>query len=451
MNRNRTEMLGTEPIGKLMVSLGIPTFTAQLINLLYNIVDRAFIGHIPGNGATALTGVGLCFPVIMFVSAFAALAGAGGAPLAGIALGAKDDERAQKILGNSVIMLLFFSVTLTLVFQIIKKPFLYSFGASDITYPFADQYLMIYLCGTIFVMMSLGLNMFITVQGEAMIAMKTVIIGAIMNTILDPVFIFVFHLGVTGAAFATVISQAVSSFWVLRFLRSEKATLTIKKSYLMPDKKIIFHIIAIGISPFIMNATESLIVVVFNRGAQMYGGDLYVGSITVLQSVSQILFVPMNGFAQGVQSIISYNYGARNLDRVKKTCLYLIFISVVVFLGLTSFCMLFPRSVSSIFCNDSALLDLCEQVMPIFLAGLLVFGLQNGSQVSFVALGKAKQSLFFALLRKVFLLTPLAIILPKYTNSVMGIYYSEPISDAISAICCGTVFLYTLRKICRET
>lgn len=443
---NKEELLKSSPIFKTMLVMGIPTFVAQFINLMYNIVDRVYIGHISDCGAQALTGVGVCFPIITFISAFTSLIGMGGAPLAGIALGAGNREKAEKILGNSFSALILVSVVLTIVFQLIKKPFLYMFGASDATYLYAGPYLSIYLVGTIFVMISMGLNTYITTQGAATTAMFSIIIGAAVNMILDPIFIFALDMGVKGAAYATVISQAISAIWVLHFLTGKKATLRIKRENLGLDIHILMSICALGISPFIMGATESLISVVFNSGAQKYGGDLYVGSITILQSVMQMISVPMNGFASGVQPIISYNYGAKNMERVKKSSLTLIGITFMSSCVLTLICMTIPGKIAGLFTTDVKLIDICSSVLPIFMAGMLVFGLQSGCQNSFLSLGKAKQSLFFALLRKVILLTPLALILPGITNSVMGLYYAEPISDVISAVCCVIVFTITLKR-----
>ena len=443
---NKEELLKSGPIFKTMLVMGIPTFVAQFINLMYNIVDRVYIGHISDCGAQALTGVGVCFPIITFISAFTSLIGMGGAPLAGIALGAGNREKAEKILGNSFSALILVSVVLTIVFQLIKKPFLYMFGASDATYLYAGPYLSIYLVGTIFMMISMGLNTYITTQGAATTAMFSIIIGAAVNMILDPIFIFALDMGVKGAAYATVISQAISAIWVLHFLTGKKATLRIKRENLGLDIHILMSICALGISPFIMGATESLISVVFNSGAQKYGGDLYVGSITILQSVMQMISVPMNGFASGVQPIISYNYGAKNMERVKKSSFTLIGITFMSSCVLTLICMTIPGKIAGLFTTDVKLIDICSSVLPIFMAGMLVFGLQSGCQNSFLSLGKAKQSLFFALLRKVILLTPLALILPGITNSVMGLYYAEPISDVISAICCVIVFTITLKR-----
>lgn len=447
MDNSSEERLATANLFKLMLLMGIPTFVAQLINLLYNIVDRIYIGHIPGTGSDALTGMGLCFPVISFITAFSSFVGAGGAPLAAIALGKNDRERAEKILSNGCTVLLCFSAFLTITFYIIKKPFLYMFGASAATFPYADAYLSIYLLGTVFVQLALGLNTFITAQGQSKTAMLSVLIGALINIALDPLFIFAFDMGTRGAALATVISQACSAAWVVHFLTSKKASLRIKPALMKPDRKIIGSIAALGISPFIMQATESLISVVFNHGTQKYGNDLYVGSITILQSVMQVIFVPIQGFSQGVQPIISYNYGAGNTARVKRACGSLIALTTTAAFCMSLFAILYPRLLAGMFTNDAALIELCGNVMPVFLTGMLIFGIQTGCQQSFMALGQAKQSLFFALWRKVILLVPLAIILPMVTGSVMGIYYAEPISDAVSAISCGMVFALTFKRI----
>lgn len=448
--KNREERLAKGKILPTMLAMGIPTFVAQLVNILYNLVDRMFIGHIEGSGAAALTGVGVCFPIVTFISAFSSLVGAGGAPLAGIALGKGERKKAEDILGNGVTMLLSLAIVLTLVFQLIKKPFLYLFGASDATYAYGGPYLTIYLWGTVFVMLAFGLNTFITVQGASVTAMASILIGAILNLILDPILIFGFKMGVEGAALATIISQAASAAWILKFLTSEKATLRLKFANMKPAWRTIGYISALGISPFIMGATESLITIVFNSGAQKYGGDIYVGSITVVQSVLMMICTPFSGFSQGVQPIISYNYGAKNLDRVKKTSLALIAITTICVMSMCIVCMSMPAKIAGLFTTDGDLIELCEKVMPIFLAGMLVFGMQNGCQSSFMALGKVKQSLFFALFRKVILLTPLAIILPIVLNSVMGLYYAEPISDGLSAICCGITFVVTLRGIMKK-
>ncbi|MDO4295161.1 MAG: MATE family efflux transporter [bacterium] len=447
MSQSKDERLGSEPIPKLMISLAIPSVIAQLINVLYNIVDRMYIGHIAEIGDVALTGVGLTFPIIMLISAFSAFAGAGGAPLASIQLGRGNKEKAEQILGNSVSMLLFFAVVLTAFFMVFKRPLLYMFGASDNTIVYAEQYITIYLVGTIFVQIALGLNMFISSQGQAKIAMLSVLIGAIINIVLDPIFIFLFGMGVRGAALATILSQMVSAIWVLRFLLSSKSAFQIKKKNLKVSMPLLMNIAALGISPFIMQATESAINIVLNSGLQKYGGDLYVGSMTILQSVMQLIVIPIQGFTQGVQPIISYNFGAGQFDRVTKT--YKITMAITFAIA-TIACILttqFPAVFASIFTNKEELILLVSQVMPIFMAGIWIFGIQMGCQTTFLGLGQAKISLFIALLRKVILLIPLAIILPAVTNNVMGIYYAEPISDIVAATTAFILFMIFRKKI----
>ncbi|MBD5540999.1 MAG: MATE family efflux transporter [Lachnospiraceae bacterium] len=439
------EKLGTEKIGRLIWSMGIPTLIAQVINLLYNIVDRMYIGHLVG--PEALTGVGLTLPVIMLISAFSAFVGAGGAPLAAIAMGQGDKKRAETILSNAVTMLCFFTVALMLLFFCIEKPFLYLIGASDVTYPFAGAYLRIYLLGTLFVQIVIGLNPFITAQGQSKIAMLSVLIGAVLNIALDPVFIFVFKMGVRGAALATIISQFASALWTIGFLSSKKTSLRIHMEYLKPDMKIIGSVAALGVSPFIMQSTESLISVVLSSGLQKYGGDVYVGSLTILQSVMQLINTPISGFTQGVQPILSYNYGAGNIERVKKTYKRIIGITVAASFCITLSAMLLPGMYARIFTDDVELIGVVRRVMPVFVAGMLIFGIQMGCQTTFMGLGQAKISLFMALLRKVFLLVPFAIIFPLVTKNVMSIYYAECSADAIAAIVCGTVFLCNIKKI----
>lgn len=440
------ERLGTEPVGKLMLSMGIPTLIAQLINLLYNIVDRMYIGHME-TGVDALTGVGLTLSIIMLISAFSAFVGAGGAPLAAIALGQGNKKRAETILSNAVTMLLFFSIVLMVLFYIIEKPFIYLIGGSDVTYPYARDYLRIYLIGTPFVQIVMGLNPFITAQGRSKVAMGSVLIGAVLNIILDPVFIFGFDMGVKGAALATIISQCAGAVWVMHFLMSSKTSLRIQRKYLKPEWKIIGGVAALGVSPFIMQSTESLISVVLSSGLQKYGGDIYVGSLTILQSVMQLINVPISGFTQGVQPIISFNFGAENMDRVKKSYRIVIALTTGVSFLLTLMVMLFPRIFAGMFTDDAGMLALAGRVMPIFVAGMLIFGIQMGCQTTFMGLGQAKLSLFMALLRKVFLLVPFAIIFPMITGKVMSIYYAECFADIIAALICGTIFLLNIRKI----
>lgn len=446
MEQSREKQLGTMPIPKLMVTLAIPSVIAQLINVLYNIVDRMYIGHIQDIGPIALTGVGLTFPIIMLISAFSAFIGAGGAPLAAIALGKGDRDHAEKILGNGVSVLLCFSVLLTVIFMIFKRPLLYMFGASSQTIVYAENYITIYLVGTVFVQFALGLNMFISSQGQAKTAMLSVLIGAVINIALDPVFIFVLDMDVRGAALATIISQAVSAVWVVHFLLSDKSAIRIRRKNLRPDFRVIGSVMALGISPFIMQATESAINIVLNRGLSAYGGDLYVGSMTILQSVMQLIVIPVQGFTQGIQPIISYNFGARNFGRVKKTYRLTIAVTFIV----ASVCCLltvnFPALFAGIFTSDKELISLVAKVMPVFMSGIWIFGIQMGCQTTFMGLGQAKISLLIALLRKVILLIPLALILPRFFG-VMGIYYSEPISDITAAATAGIIFLFVRKKI----
>jgi len=450
-NENRERRMATESIGKLMLSMAIPSVIAQIINILYSIVDRIYIGHIEGVGMEALTGVGVTFPIITLISAFSAFVGVGGAPLASIWLGKGDRKRAETILGNGVTMLAAFTVLLMVVFYAFQRPLLYMFGASDATIDYAVDYISVYLVGTIFVELALGLNTFIISQGQSRIAMMAVLIGAVANIVLDPIFIFGFHMGVKGAARATVISQLLSALWTVGFLVSSRSSLTIKKEALKPDWPVIGRIMALGVSPFIMRATESLISIVLNSGLQRYGGDIYVGSLTIMQSVMQMYAAPIGGFTQGVQPVISYNFGAGNFDRVKKLYRRMIGICFAFSAGATALVIIFPEFFASMFTNDAELITLVGKMMPIFMCGMLVFGLQNGIQPTFLALGQAKISLFIAVFRKVILLVPLALILPLRFG-VMGIYYAEPISDILSATVASVLFFTHIKKIVsRET
>ncbi len=441
------QALASAPLWPLMLRLALPAVVAQLVNLLYNIVDRIYIGHMPENGDLALTGLGLTFPVILSISAFSALVGSGGAPIAAIFLGKQEDESAQRILGNGVFLLLVFSVALTGLFYAVKTPLLYLVGASEQTFPFADQYLSIYLLGTVFVLFSIGLNPFISCQGKSKVAMLSVLIGAVCNLILDPIFIFWLDMGIRGAALATVLSQGLSAVWVVGFLCSKRSALRIRLSNLRPRKDMIGRICALGISPFIMQITESAISLVLNNGLQTYGGDLYVGSMTILNSVMQIIFALNNGFAGGVQSVISYNYGAGNFDRVKQTFRRMIAVTASMGAFFTALVTLFPAVFAGLFTANPDLIALTAKVLPVFCAGMWIFGIQTGCQNTFIGLGQAKISLFFALLRKVILLIPLALILPRLGLGVWGVYLSEPIADVLSATCIGIAFLRTYPKI----
>lgn len=441
------EKLGTAPLGRLMLSLALPTVLAQLINVLYNVVDRIYIGHMQGDGNLVLTGVGVTLPIITLIAAFSAFAGAGGAPLAAIELGKKDERKASLIMGNSAWLLVFFSIVLTIGFLIFKIPILYAFGASSKTIAYANDYITIYLLGTIFVQLALGLNAFISGQGAAKAAMLSVLIGAVINIVLDPIFIFALHLGVRGAALATVISQFVSAVWVVSFLKSKRSVLYLK--LVRPDKSLILKIAALGIAPFVMQSTESLVTITFNTGLQRYGGDLYVGSMSILMSIMQLIVIPVNGITQGVQPIISYNYGAGNRLRVKETVIRLVsvcLLGTLILAGIAIFC---PSIYASMFTNDAELVALTCRIMPIFFLGIAIFGIQAACQSTFLALGQAKVSLFIATLRKIILLIPLALILPKFLG-VKGIYIAEPVSDVISVIVTSVLCVITLKRIFSE-
>ena len=442
----KDDELESKPIGKLMVKMAIPSVIAQLINILYNVVDRIYIGHIPNASAHALTGVGVTFPIIIFVAAFSAFVGAGGAPLSAIWLGKGDKNRAEQILGNGVSMLVCFSLILMAIFYLLMEPLLFRLGASHTTISYGKTYISIYLIGTLFVQFSLGLNPYIINQGAAKTAMISVIIGALLNIILDPIFIFVLDMGVAGAAWATVLSQLASALWILKFLTGKKALLKIRLRHLPPDWKVIKSIAALGVSPFMMRSTESMVGIVLNSGMQRYGGDLYVGSITIMISLLQFFAAPLGGFTQGVQPIISYNYGAGNFQRLRKTYRAMISLCVAFSVVVAASFMLFPRFFASLFTNSAELIELCGENLPLFMTGMLVFGLQMGIQPTFMALGQARVSLFIAVLRKIILLIPLALILPKFFGP-WGIYLSEPISDITSATIATLLFLVNIRKI----
>lgn len=448
--QSKEEKLGTAPLFKLMMSMGIPALVAQVINLLYNIIDRIYIGHIPEVGAVALTGVGLALPMIVIISAFSAFVGAGGAPLSAIALGKGDKEEAERILGNGLSLLFIFSAILMIVFFIVKRPVLFLIGASEATFPYANQYMTIYIFGTLFVQISLGLNPYITAQGCSKTAMLSVLIGAVLNIALDPLFIFAFGMGIRGAALATVISQFVSAVWVLRFLMGKERAIGIRRKYLRIKGKIVGKIMSLGVAPFIMQATESFVSIVMNSGLQRYGGDIYVGTLTIMQSIMQFVSIPTSGFTQGVQPIISYNFGAGNKERVKKTFFAMLGIVMGYTVLLTGTIMIVPELFAKMFTDSTELIFLVGRVMPVFMCGMLIFGVQMSCQTTFLALGQAKVSLFVALLRKVILLIPLAIILPRITGSAMSIYYAEPISDVISAVTCGILFACLFGKILRK-
>ena len=439
------ERLGTERMLPLVFKMALPAVAAQFVNLLYGIVDRIYIGHIPGIGTDALAGVGVTISLVVLISSFSAIVGGGGAPLAAIALGQDDRQRAGKILGNGFSLLIIFTLLTSCIAYIFMEPILLLVGASENTLGYAVDYLSIYLLGTIFVEISPGLNSFINAQGQPTIAMCSVLIGAFLNIILDPIFIFWFDMGVKDAALATVISQACSAVWVLRFLFSKHASLPLERRYMRLDKGILLSMLALGISPFIMASTESLVGFVLNSSLKEFG-DIYVSALTVLQTSMQFVSVPLTGFAQGFVPIASYNYGHGDKWRVKE-CFRIALITMFSFnLFLMLFMILFPSTVASAFTSDEYLIGTVHWAMPVFLGGMTIFGLQRACQNMFVALGQAKISIFIALLRKVILLIPLALILPHFMG-VTGVYAAETISDATAAICCTLLFFWQFPKI----
>ena len=445
MNHSYEERLGTDPMLRLIFRMALPAVAAQFVNLLYAIVDRVYIGHISGIGTDALAGVGVTMSIVILISSFSAIVGAGGAPLAAIALGQGNRERAGKILGNGFVLLLLFTVVTSSLAYLFMEPVLLLTGASEHTLGYAEDYLSVYLLGTLFVELSVGLNAFINTQGRPGIAMTSVLIGAAMNIVLDPVFIFGLDMGVKGAALATILSQACSAGWVLRFLFSRQASLPLERRYMKLDKGIVLSMLALGVSPFIMASTESLVGFVLN-GSLKHFGDIHVSALAILQSAMQFASVPLVGFAQGFVPVASYNYGHGYKDRVR-SCFR---ISLIIMFSFNFVLMLlmicFPSVVASAFTDDEVLIGTVRCVMPVFLAGMTIFGLQRACQNMFVALGQARISIFIALLRKVILLIPLALLLPHFWG-VNGIYAAEAISDATAAVCCTLLFTWKFPKI----
>ena len=439
--------LGTAPIGKLLFTLAVPAITAQVVNMLYNIVDRIYIGHIPEIGTAALTGVGITFPIITLISAFSSLIAMGGAPRASIAMGAHHPERAEQIMGNCLTALLGLSVVLTALFLLFLEPILWAFGASSNTIGYAMEYMGVYVWGTVFVQISLGMNMFITSQGFAKTSMFTVVIGAALNIALDPVFIFVFDLGVRGAAIATVLSQAVSAIWVMLFLTGRRTTLKVRARCMVLRWKVLLPVLALGVSPFIMQSTESLLSVVLNTSLLKYGGDVAVGAYTVIASIMQVINLPLQGLTQGAQPITSFNYGAGNMDRVRKS-VRLLLTCCLTYSCLFWLCMmLIPQVFIGIFSSDPELMDTAVWAARIFLFGCFAFGAQTGFQQSFLALGQAKVSLLLALLRKIVLLIPLIYLLPLFfPDKLFGVFVAEPIADILAASTTTLSFLVFAKK-----
>lgn len=451
MSESKEVDLGKESIGKLFFMLAVPAIASQIVNALYNIVDRMYIGHIEGVGAIALTGVGVSFPIIMIISAFASLISMGGAPRASIFLGKGDKKTAEKILGNCFIALVITAFLLTILVITFQIPLLTMFGASENTLPFAKDYLFIYALGTIFVQLTLGMNAFISAQGFSKISMLTVVIGAITNIILDPIFIFVFNMGVQGAALATVLSQAVSAVWVMKFLLGKKTTIQLHKENFKIERSILMPAIALGVAPFVMQSTESLLALCFNSSLLQYGGDVAVGTMTILSSVMQFAMMPLVGFTQGSQPIVSYNYGAGNLKRVEKgfkilltSCLSY---SILMWLSV----MLFPQGFASVFTSDPALKEMTIWALRVYMFGYILMGAQLACQQTFIALGNAKTSAFLAMFRKIFMLIPLIYILPNFfEDKVFAVFLAEPVADIIAIITTITLFIFEFRKLIRN-
>ena len=451
MNQDK-EFLGTEPIGKLLFKLAIPTVIAQLVNMLYNIVDRIYIGHIPEVGSLALTGVGVCMPIIMLVSAFACLVSSGGAPRASIAMGKGDHASAEKILAGCFSLQIIVSVILTFVILIFNRDLLLLFGASENTISYATSYMSLYAFGTIFVQMTLGLNAFITAQGFAKDGMKTVLIGAVINIILDPIFIFGLHMGVRGAALATIISQGCSCLWCLYFLLGKKTFLRIRKENLLPGLSLMPPCVALGLSAFIMQSTESVISMCFNSSLLKYGGDIAVGAMTILTSVMQFAMLPLQGVAQGAQPITSYNFGAKNSGRVKKSFQLLLLTSLAYSVLLWICVEAFPQVFAGMFTNDATLLAFSANALRIYCGALFMMGIQIACQMTFVSTGNALCSIIVAIMRKFVLLIPLIYILPHFmADKTIAVYTAEPIADFIAvtftAILFGIQFNKALKKL----
>jgi putative MATE family efflux protein len=448
---DKKEMLGTAPIGRLLFRLALPTVVAQLINMLYNIVDRVYIGHMPEVGDLALTGVGVCMPIIMIVSAFAALVSSGGAPRASIFMGEKNIDDAEKALGACFGLQIIVSVILTVILLIWNEDFLLAFGASENTIEFATDYMSVYAIGTIFVQLTLGMNAFITAQGFARTAMLSVVIGAVSNIALDPVFIYWLDMGVSGAALATIISQALSCIWIVVFLCSKRSLLRLKIKNLIPSPKIVLPCVALGTASFIMQSSESVISICFNSSLLEHGGDIAVGAMTILTSVMQFAMLPPQGIAQGAQPILSYNYGAKNADRVRSVYKLLLGVCLAYSLVIWSLVMIFPRVFVSMFTPDDALIVFASRALRIYFSGMALFGIQIASQMTFVSLGNAPSSVLVAVVRKFVLLLPLIYIMPRIvSDATTGVYIAEPIADLLAVTFTAILFYFQFKKALRK-
>ena len=450
MNKENID-LGKGKIGKLLLTLAVPTIIGQLVNLLYNIIDRIFIGKM-ASGDLAMAGVGVAMPIILLVSAFAMLIGSGGAPLTAIEMGRQNNDKAEEIMSNCFSIIILIGIFLTIVFSVFKEQILWAFGASNATIGYGLDYLSIYLIGTIFVQISLGMNSFINTQGFTKIGMITVIIGAIINIVLDPILIFGFNMGVKGAALATIIAQFVSAIFVLIFLFGKKSILKIRKKYLKINKKLAIAILSLGVAPFIMQSTESLVLVSLNNQLLKYGGDLAVGAMTIMSSIMQVLIMPLMGLTQGAQPIISYNFGAREMDRVKKTFKLLFVVCLSYSAIMVLLIMLFPEFFVSIFNNKPELVEITSWAMRIYFIGMSLFGAQMACQQTLLALGQAKISLIIALLRKIVLLVPLIFILPIFIeDGLTAVFLAEPVADIIAILTTVIIFAIFYRKTFKNT
>ena len=440
-------MLGIAPVGKLLFKLALPTVVAQLINMLYNVVDRIYIGHMAEVGDLALTGVGVCMPIIMIVSAFAALVSSGGAPRASIFMGKRDIESAEKTLGGCFGLQIAISAVLTIVLLIWNKDLLLAFGASSNTIEYASSYMSIYAIGTVFVQLTLGMNAFITAQGFTKISMISIIVGAVSNIILDPIFIYGLNMGVKGAALATIISQALSCTWVIAFLCSKRSILRLKPKNFIPMPRVVLPCVALGTATFIMQASESVISVCFNSSLLKYGGDIAVGAMTILTSVMQFALLPTQGFAQGAQPILSYNYGAKNVERVKETYKLLLAVCLAYSVTMWAAVMIFPRLFVSIFTPEAELIAFASRALRVYFGGMILFGIQIACQMTFVSLGNAPSSIIVAVVRKFVLLLPLIYIVPSLvSDKTLGVYMAEPIADVIAVTFTAILFVFQFKK-----
>lgn len=449
---NRDNALGTEPVGKLLLRMALPTVTAQIINMLYNIVDRIYIGHIPEAGSLALTGVGVCLPLIMIVTAFATFSGAGGAPRASIFMGRGDMDAAEKTLGNCFSVQIMTSAVLTAILLLWNRDLLMLFGASENTIAFANRYMNIYAAGTIFVQITMGMNAFITAQGFAKTGMLSVLIGAVSNIILDPILIFGFQMGVGGAALATILSQAISCVWVLSFLFGKKTRLKIRKENLLLQGKIILPCLALGLSSFVMQSSESIISICFNSSLLRHGGDIAVGAMTILSSVMMFAMLPLQGLGQGAQPIMSYNFGARNAERVKATVKLLLAASFCYATVLWLAVMIAPQVFAAMFTPDPELIEFSKTALRIYMACMMIFGIQIACQFTFTSLGNAKASIAVAVTRKFVLLIPLIYIMPLIfpSNKTMAVYMAEPVADFLAVTFTCILFTFQFKKSMSE-